>query len=496
MSERSDFENQWKETFDGAEMTPSDSVWANIRADISASQAQKQSNLVVYWRWMAVASIALLIGVGIGSIYYYQAMTEDYLALASQEQGLLHDIALLEAEKCEIEELNTAVGEQASSTSITGEGSEKVLSNTANLLAGNMERGDETRLDNGDNTVLAYTSKNKNTPSIQEANEVYSPIIIDREKTPNTSSSLASNNILKDANNTANYGKTESPISLIKGLDSEPLAIVSNTIVPQKVPDMMEILKMQSGEKQDFRGMWAGLSIGGGSFESNIGQASGAGESSDVVELTDRNGQFFVANAGDVNQTSVESPAFSYAISADFGKQIGRKTYLQGGVEYSRYATEATSNVAINDSQAFLRYENEVALDKGALITTESYQLANNYEYVAIPLKLGYQLLNKKIGISLSSGVSTNLFLKNTLKDKSGDRSDVTVTSGESSPYKPLSFNGLFGAEISYQWNEHYQLAIVPDYRFSLDGVTKADAFIQSNPTAFFLGFRFKYILK
>ena len=153
-------------------------------------------------------------------------------------------------------------------------------------------------------------------------------------------------------------------------------------------------------------------------------------------------------------------------------------------------------NDANSNEQSFLRFENTSALNRGTLNSTDTYELANNFEYVAIPLKLGYQLINRKVGVSLSSGISTNFFLKNTLKDKSGTRNDVEVTNGVSSPYKSLNFNGLLGAEISYQWNEHYQLAIVPDYRLSLGGVTKTDAFIQSKPTAFFLGFRFKYILK
>jgi hypothetical protein len=267
---------------------------------------------------------------------------------------------------------------------------------------------------------------------------------------------------------------------------------------------MMEIIKMQQGVQDDARGMWAGLSVGGGSFDSNIGgeveSVNSLAFSGDLIEGVTADGQPVLLNASDVNQATVETPAFSYAISADFGKKIGRKTFVQGGLEYNRYSSGATSNVSTNDannaSQAFLRYENSAALTKGSLTATESYELTNNFQYVAIPLKFGYQVLNKKIGIALSSGVSTNFFLKNTLKDESGARNDVEVTNGESSPYKPLNFNGLLGAEISYQWNEHYQLAIVPDYRISLDGVTKPDAFIQSRPTTFFLGFRFKYILK
>lgn len=515
MSKQNNFENEWTDVFEGAEITPPTSVWSNVRAEIAAGQARKQSGLVTYWRWMAAASVALLIGVGIGSYYYSQDVIQKFQVLSLREQNLLRDIAILEEEYCETEILSL-LAEQNVAPIKENENREKGENHIANLITTTNEAQLEKPSQIKNEAIISSSI-------LEEQEAVAQAIVVDeiakptKEVMTNSPQNLIKNlskivvsesltTLENDDNTIMNHEMVNTSMTphILEALKTDLLTEVKPDIQPRKVPNMMEIIKMQQGVKKDSRGMWAGLSIGGGSFDSNIGRD---GSTSNSIALLDEfvqglteDGQPILLNARDVNQTTSETPAFSYAISADFGKQIGRKTFIQGGVEYSRYSSSATSNIMTNDinneSQAFLRYENTAALAKGSLTATDSYDLSNSFQYVAIPLKFGYQVLNKKIGISLSSGVSTNFFLKNTLKDKSGARNDVEVTNGESSPYKPLNFNGLLGAEISYQWSEHYQLAIVPEYRVSLDGVTKIDAFIQNRPTAFFLGFRFKYILK
>lgn len=518
MSERSNFENEWKDTFEGVELTPSTSVWSNVRAELATNQASQQGKRVVYWRWMAAASIVLLIIVGIGSFYSYQIMRGDYQMLTHKEELLLQNIALLEEEKCKTDEQVLGIG-QSASFALTTDKNTPILDNegyisdslkTSTQLAVNDESSDEQDaiknkeifpLLNVDELGSSSFELAKNSRSEEGNSDKNETSLFDASNShfEDKTSAMTSEGLEASRPNKETNGDVFENLDRI---DVGLLAEVENDIQPKKVPDMMEIIKMQHSKKQNFREMWAGLSVGGGSFESNInrGESDLVALSDNQVELFSGDGQSTLSNAQNVNQSNVESPAFSYAISADFGKQVGRRTYVQGGVEYNRYSSGATSNLVTNNSnndpQAFLRYENSNAFNKGALTLTEPYQLTNNYEYVAIPLKFGYQVLNRKIGVSLSSGVSTNFFLKNTLKDKSGEINDVKVGNGEESPYKPMNFSGLFGAEISYQWNEHYQFAIVPDYRFSLNGLTKSDAFFQSNPTALFLGFRFKYILK
>lgn len=501
MREQDKFENEWKGALEGTELAPPENVWSNIRAEVATDHAQKQSKRAAYWRWMAAASIALLLG--ISSFYAYQSALEEFEILSKQEQALLHDIALMEEENCIKEEALVLNSDQQVSLAFTSknekvfedENSQEIVKDNVEIAVVNVPQNIET-LSNANEVIKTIDD--------QSDNGVNSPIILFRDETSSINNSLTINdNVVEDNKSIKSpLGNLIVPTSLIR-LGSGLLANVQNNIEPKKVSNMMEIIKMQNGGEKNFKGMWAGLSLGGGSFESNTNRRSSSDAAAlfnDNIEAFTLDGQTVKLNVQDVNRADAESPAFSYAISVDFGKQIGRRTFLQGGVEYSKYSSRATSNIVTTDSnndvQVFLRYNNAASLDEKTLTNTETYQLTNNFQYIAVPLKLGYKLLDRKIGISLSSGVATNFFLKNTLKDKSGSSDDLEITNGQASPYKPLNFNGLIGAEISYQWNEHYQLAIVPDYRFSINGVTKIDAFVKSKPTIFFLGFRFKYILK
>jgi hypothetical protein len=505
MSAQNNFENEWESAFEGAEISPPTNVWSNVRAEIASGQAKKQSKSIIYWKWMAAASIIMLIGVGIVSYYSYSTILGDYEILAAQEHVLLREIALLEEEKCQNAEIvmpnqQAALGFTANISkdeyAISIIHDSDLESNKENTSPNNgISRNQLAKTDEAadfSNEIADQNSPLQNAKSILTSQSENIALVSEFNENKNS-----------QAYSTDKENGLRNP-SVVQRLNSEILANLNIAIEPRKVPDMLEIIKMQNGgAKVDFRSMWAGLSLGAGSYESNVnrgGESDAFALSNDMVQGVTTDGQEVFLNTGDINQSNTETPAFSYAVSADFGKQIGKRTYLQGGVEYSKYSSGATSNVvtsdANNDSQAFLRYNNSASLDDGVLTTTDAYGLSNNFEYIAVPFKLGYKLLDRKIGISLSSGVATNFFLKNTLKDKSGVNDNVEVTNGQTSPYKPLNFNGLFGAEIFYQWSDHYQLALVPDYRFSIDGVTKSEAFIQSKPTAFFLGFRFKYILK
>ena len=104
-------------------------------------------------------------------------------------------------------------------------------------------------------------------------------------------------------------------------------------------------------------------------------------------------------------------------------------------------------------------------------------------------------LVDKKIGLQLNSGVSTNIFMQNTLTDKSGQLATFSSGGGETSPYRTVSWAGLMGTELSYRIASHYRISIAPGLRYSLNPVLKSNAY-PSNPLAWDVGFRFRYIIK
>ncbi|MEQ9413892.1 MAG: hypothetical protein RIF39_08675, partial [Cyclobacteriaceae bacterium] len=105
-------------------------------------------------------------------------------------------------------------------------------------------------------------------------------------------------------------------------------------------------------------------------------------------------------------------------------------------------------------------------------------------------------LVDRKIGLQLNAGVSTDFFLNNTLKDDSGLTESYTQSAGDGSPYRSVNWSGLMGLELSHQLADRYQVALVPGIRYALSSVLKDDARVSYNPLVLDVGLRLKYIFK
>src|SRR6478609_6914199 len=74
------FEERWQQAFEGAEMTPSDSVWSNI--DLKLDN-EKMKRRVVYYQRLAAAAVLFALLIGIGGVRYFNTTTPDDIALKS-----------------------------------------------------------------------------------------------------------------------------------------------------------------------------------------------------------------------------------------------------------------------------------------------------------------------------------------------------------------------------------------------------------------------------
>src|SRR6478736_2776654 len=79
-TERQKFEERWQGAFEGAEMTPSDSVWSNI--DLKLDN-EKMKRRVVYYQRLAAATVLCALLIGIGGVRYFNGVTQDNIVLQS-----------------------------------------------------------------------------------------------------------------------------------------------------------------------------------------------------------------------------------------------------------------------------------------------------------------------------------------------------------------------------------------------------------------------------
>jgi hypothetical protein len=125
---------------------------------------------------------------------------------------------------------------------------------------------------------------------------------------------------------------------------------------------------------------------------------------------------------------------------------------------------------------------------------TYPYNVNNSVRFVSLPVQAGYLIVNKKFGLQLNAGVSTDLFLQNTITPEGGGLIKTTQGRGDDSPYRSLNFSGLMGTEFSYRLGDRYRIAVNPGLRYPFSSVYKSNTGVDANPLTFDVGLRFRYI--
>jgi hypothetical protein len=161
--------------------------------------------------------------------------------------------------------------------------------------------------------------------------------------------------------------------------------------------------------------------------------------------------------------------------------------------------SDYTSTVALTSSD--LNYFKAASLNElrgetaDSYVTTAPYTVNNSLRYISLPVQAGYLLVDRQFGIQMNAGVSTDMFLQNTI-DPEGSLERTTEGPGEDSPYRSVNFSGLVGSEISYRFANRYRLSLNPGIRYPFRSIYKDEVGVNSTPLTFDVGLRFRYIFK
>ena len=503
MEKRDNFADQWNDAFDGAELTPDKLVWSGIRAEMANRSADKYKRSAIYFRWLAAASVTLLIGVVIASSYYFNEVSTNSNHGSSEiisrnSTDILDDNTTTENNISQldgsltIENSNSPVGIEDGEAALTSSSLSKSESNTKSI--------DEVIANNEKDIALNKDVKNSSFNNLkannyQQISNSQFPAIVDGESDSEVGFGVA----FPESNEKAEskFDHDNNSLSILSGKEFTSLSNDGNAEVRvNKIPTLDDLLIIK--KKSNYKDMWAGVSFGGGNFDPNMSydQTNVYGVAFDNQGINN-----IAANKVASAQVAEQTPAFSYGLGIDFGTKITPKLVMQSGLQYKKYSSETISSFELQNSgsgqnEAFILTADRALDFSENLNTTTSYQVNNEFEYLSIPLEMGYLIVDRKIGFLLSSGIATDFFVKNTISDNTNQREDVTVGNGGSSPYKSINWNGLIGGELYYSVHENYLVALEPSYKFSLDGITKSDANFMSKPQSLFIGFKFKYFIR
>ena len=259
---------------------------------------------------------------------------------------------------------------------------------------------------------------------------------------------------------------------------------------------------------------WASASAMPGAFNPMVSVQAVASGFGNSYALDMRNSQF----AGSTTRQPVNSRAsFSMVYQAGAGVQLTDRWSLESGVGYlvgrstveTPVQTAATSLAPANDlstagnlyvdalrssshgrdalagtAQSQLNFTN-IAANNGnylAVQTTYSDQsrktLTNDYQYVQVPVQVGYELRpRKRLRLAVLGGLITNIFVKNTV----ANNVEITAKDGV---YRPIALAATVGVRVRYRPPGQWSASLAGVYQPSLSAGTRADSQVQSHPTS------------
>ena len=267
--------------------------------------------------------------------------------------------------------------------------------------------------------------------------------------------------------------------------------------------------------KRQTREVWASVSLMPGAFDPS-------------VDLRLAQPSFAQSNAltnTSISQPSVNSRAnFSVAYQAGAGIQLTERWSIESGVGYlagrsvvdspvqnsvaglksgSTNRTEQGSNLyadALRNSLSSVPSANnsQIASFDYALVSNQfnalntynpqtRQSLNNDYQYVQVPVQLGYQLRpRKRLSLALLGGFLSNIFVRNTVGDN-------LVITGRDGVYRPLSWAANVGARFRYRPSRQWSASLAGVYQPSLGSGTRPESTVQTRPTSTGMSFGIDY---
>ncbi|MFD2573990.1 hypothetical protein ACFSUS_25360 [Spirosoma soli] len=222
------------------------------------------------------------------------------------------------------------------------------------------------------------------------------------------------------------------------------------------------------------------------------------------------------------NQTSINSRAnFSVAYQAGAGVQLTEHWSIESGVGYlaGRSTVESPGQFAAANIQSMsprrdfpvsnlyvdaLRNSTgnsiaksssylDIASSNNNYTLSNNYNaqmsqvLTNNYQFVQVPVQVGYQIRpRKRLSMAVLGGLLTNIFVRNTVGD------DLVVTA-QDGVYRPVSFAATMGARFRYRPSRRWSASVAGVYQPSLGLGTQTGSQVESRPTSTGMSFGVDY---
>ncbi len=470
---KGNFEKAWRDAFDGAEATPSHSVWTNVELELEKSAGGKMRQRLLFYKLLAAAS--LVFAMGIGGAYYISVQTD-----TSQTAGNLTLNTEGTREKTE-NNTPTQIDEAVNSQELRRIENDRVVNSDGNASS----------------TINPLRSENGNLTSVDKKFSASHDQLNGGGK---INASLSGAMPTTDQDSIGSFDDNFYNRVMDRFI-SRPLPPLVSTSKPKLIiadpytePDagMVLLAKLNDEEKKyaamdkskSTENIWTSIGFGAGSFNPNT--------ASSLVSQS-------ISLGGGTNQSSGNSgvsAGSSYSLDLQFGGRVINRFVLLGGISYLTQNASYTSTVVSMESSARAASLNDFSNTQNHSVANTPYGVNSNLQFISLPVQAGYLIVDRDFSVQLNGGVSTDFFMVNTLTPDVSGINKMTQSAGADSPYRTINFSGLAGTEFSYKFSDRYRLAVNPGMRYALNSIYKSDANTEVAPITFDVALRFRYIFR
>jgi hypothetical protein len=145
----------------------------------------------------------------------------------------------------------------------------------------------------------------------------------------------------------------------------------------------------------------------------------------------------------------------------------------------SLYNITGSSNIASTPAgQVNLKKTGNTQMDA---VISSSYQLSNSASYssagelkqdigfIEIPVQATYKLIDKKIAVGLTGGISTNILVGN---KASLSENGATTGTGETANMRNVVYSGAVGLEVGYVITNRITLTVEPRFKHFINSLS------------------------
>ena len=284
----------------------------------------------------------------------------------------------------------------------------------------------------------------------------------------------------------------------ILSLDKKEYQLLDNnsidkkTITPILASYPLLFLKKNLRIEKDH--LWAGINIGGSSFNPNY-EMINAG---DMLSAGGLNQGFLRDQEGKVTSLNENMlVGINRKIEVNLGMTIKDRFVLEGGLQYvqtelvqqSNFMVETisypTSMPAQNPSVVAENTNKGVQKAQEIAYTNTETELKNRIDFASVPLRAGFIFLDQRLSLRVNAGLVTNFYLGNIHRSLDDPTPLAEFTTSDNSLYRNISFSGQTGVSLGYRLLQNIDVTFEPNYTQSFQSITRSYMGFSSVPNGF-----------